>query len=130
MSPPNAQLPGPLDAKRLNGGPKAYPSWARGSLLTAEANPWFVATLEDCDNTETTARLLAASYTMADRAGRSLGVDAADLCAKTDLAALIRAAQTAVEVLEQGTDWRDTSPAQAAAKLRAALPAVFVEPRG
>lgn len=79
--------------------------------------------------TDPETRLLAAAYTMADRAGRVLGVDAADLCAKLDLAALIKAAQTAVDVLEQGTDWRDLSPSLAADHLRNTLPPVFPEPR-
>lgn len=44
--------------------------------------------------------LVAASFTAFDRAGRELGIDAAELARAVDLAALIRGAQEALAYLE------------------------------
>lgn len=116
---PNGQTPGPAFAKV-----HIAPQWAvkvgkRGGMrflaLTSQAND------------EANARLLAASYTMADRDARELGVDAVELCEALDLAALIRAAQGAVSLLEcLGNGGTDTEAAVRA--LRRALPPVFPEP--
>lgn len=69
---------------------------------------------EDYARAEITAnaRLLAAAYTMADKAGRELVVDAAKLCETLDLAALIGAAQRALDLAKRGLG--STKPGSAA----------------
>lgn len=83
---PNAQTPGPfrfapngghLNRARLLGPPHPVDGGDFAALASL-TNP-------------ATARLLASAYTMADKAGRTLGVDAAELCERIDLAELVGA---------------------------------------
>jgi hypothetical protein len=50
---------------------------------------------------EANRRLFAAGFTMLDKAGRTLGVDAAELGESIDLAALIRTARKALKLMEK-----------------------------
>lgn len=101
MNPINSQTPGPV---------KANFSAYHGSytLLCAQTpdSSRYVGTVQvyqtprimglaDEKEREANARLLAASYACFDKAGRTLGVDAAELAEKLDLAALISAAHAA-----------------------------------
>lgn len=86
---PNAQTPGPLyvgTGHAIQTGDPA--SLSRGRILAD-------LTHSDQRDLGAEARLFAASYTLLDRAGRNLGVDAATLAERLDLAALIRAAREA-----------------------------------
>lgn len=95
MNPINSQTPGPLTCSQFafaDNEDRSRINAANGRMVGSTANQMW--------NGETTqanadARLLAASYTCLDKAGRILGVDPAELAEKLDIAALIRAAQTA-----------------------------------
>lgn len=93
----NAQTPGPLEWQTEEGGElctnRGFALWA-GDSLVAERRP------ESPDIPRepmgANARLLAASFNAFDRAGRALGVDAAELAEGLDLVALIHAARECV----------------------------------
>jgi hypothetical protein len=107
----NEQTPGPLTYRSVT-----------GLICTERGNLVFVAdtrrhkdedrdmSAQDCAN----ARLLAASYTLLDRTGRELGVDAAELAEKLDLVKLIQAARDALTYLDQQPDARSGSIAEVA----------------
>lgn len=90
--PINAQTPGPLQAgTSLRIALHIAPLFQ----FTNEPNP-YLPRPDTADEDEANARLLAASYTAYDKAGRELGIDAAELAKSLDLAALIRAAREVV----------------------------------
>lgn len=65
------------------------------AVIRSEGERW-VALVEVTDGEcEANARLVPAALNAFDKAGRTLGVDAAELAEKLDLAALIRAAHAA-----------------------------------
>lgn len=106
----NAQTPGPLTPRRSHED-------ASGPLFDldeGETRPFVtlyapdgsavvrchdLATIRDAD-----ARLLAAGFNAFDRAGRSLGIDAATLAERLDLGALILAARRALTLAKRGLD--------------------------
>lgn len=132
---PNAQTPGPVRWQGTKGKPtaRAYLS------ATPDAPEPFAQVLVILDGdgpTEADARLLAASYTMADAAGRALGVDAAALCERLDLAALIRAARHLLDDMaatgcldHYRADLGGMGVGGAVDELRAALSALPPEPQ-
>ena len=80
----NHQTPGPIVAVKhyLHVPALPSPGYEQGACL---------ASIGNVTNREGDARLLAASYTAFDKAGRALGVDAAELAESIDFAELIRA---------------------------------------
>lgn len=72
----NAQTAGPLRVSH--------------TILFAPDRSVIARAFDDSAEEEANARLLASSYTAFDKAGRELGIDAAELAEKIDLAALIR----------------------------------------
>lgn len=54
---------------------------------------------DDLDLRDSNARLLAAAYTAFDKAGRELGLDAAELAEAVDIAGMIRALAECKEVI-------------------------------
>lgn len=91
MHTPNAQTPGPVAVCPSVG----VPGW-EDAVCTLRSSAGYVGEVDNGNTpaeAKANARLLAAAYTMADRAGRELGIDAAQLCESLDLAALIRLAQ-------------------------------------
>jgi hypothetical protein len=91
----NTQTPGPLTVAALSGK-----ITAGGMTIAASYD-----LRHDSHGKEEHAnrRLLAASYTAFDRAGRELGIDAVDLAERIDLAALIRAARELLDAAERDT---------------------------
>lgn len=92
MNPINPQTPGPIVAVKHYLHVPAFPrvGYEQGACLASVGN---------ITNREGDARLLAASFNAFDKAGRALGVDAAELAERIDLAALIKAAGWAATVL-------------------------------
>ncbi len=101
MQPINQQTPGPLnhwpthwaggsDSRKIDGHNTVWLDSVRGELARIVPNGSRVDELTMAD-----ARLLAAGFTAFDKAGRALGVDAAELGEKLDLVFLIRAARKA-----------------------------------
>jgi hypothetical protein len=88
---PNAQTPGPLAATNYtdNGGNE----WTVNPQRRDGQAGRILAVLNgaDSDRNALDARLLALAYTAFDKSGRELGVDAAILAERIDLAALIKA---------------------------------------
>lgn len=101
---PNSQTPGPLNAVSLDREPRIYaPIPSRGNYAVADVhvNDWDQQNpIISRDQAEANARLLAASFNAFDKAGRTLGVDAAELAERVDLAALIHAARHALAYLD------------------------------
>lgn len=89
----NTQTPGPLES---DCGLIWPPDMTQPAAGVARAAFEFGSGFEPSEQERATARLLAASYNAFDKAGRELGIDAAELAERIDLAALIRAAR----------DWR------------------------
>ncbi len=85
----NQHTPGPVTLALMSG----VPGW-EGAVCRLRSAAGYIGEVDN-GNTPTEAKanaaLLAASYTMTDRAARELGIEALDLC-KIDLAALLRAA--------------------------------------
>lgn len=110
---PNSQTPGPLNAVSLDREPRIYaPIPSRGNYAVADVhvNDWDQQNpIISRDQAEANARLLAASYTCLDKAGRALGVDAAELAESLDLAALIQAAREVIGELDHDTLGAGTS---------------------
>ena len=98
MNPINSQTPGPLFNRQA---PPQFPHSRNletkmgDRVALVDPKPFWDTGLDGGTRHDTNARLLAASYTLLDRAGRELGIDAAELAEKLDLAALIRAALAA-----------------------------------
>lgn len=69
--------------------------------IGGEANGLTIALGDSLDDKRVipTAALLAAAYTSYDKAGRELGIDATNLARSLDLAALIRAAKLAANII-------------------------------
>lgn len=105
MNPINPQTPGPIVAVKhyLHVPALPCPGYEQGACLASVGN---------VTNREGDARLLAASFNAFDKAGRELGIDAAELAERVDLAALIKAAGWAATVLV------DTATAFASLDLR------------
>lgn len=93
MNPINPQTPGPIVAVKhyLHVPALPCPGYEQGACLASVGN---------ITNREGDARLLAASFNAFDKAGRELGIDAAELAERIDLAALIHAARHALAYLD------------------------------
>jgi hypothetical protein len=116
----NCQTPGPLGVLKSNLVSLAF------GVEVAEVNGPNRA--DKTEEKQANRRLLAASYNLLDRAGRELGIDAAELAKGLDLAALIRAAQDLRRMVENVlTDSQLDAPqlggarAKCATTIRAAL---------
>lgn len=86
----NAQTVGPLTQE--SDDPTTFSgmeAWGKTFALIARAQHPVKSTYVGFTLIESDARLLASSYTAFDRAGRSLGIDAAELAEKIDIAALV-----------------------------------------
>ncbi len=86
----NTQTRGPLDLVPLSTGNYALGNTAGEAIAKVLRLP-----ADECARdaeTEANARLLAAAFTAFDKAGRELGIDAATLAERIDLAAILRAA--------------------------------------
>lgn len=88
MNTINAQTPGPVAAVSPHPG-----QWALVPVNHGKAPEcWTLAYVRDFQrNDAENARLFAASYNAFDKAGRELGIDAAELAERIDLVTLIRA---------------------------------------
>lgn len=127
----NAQTPGPLALAQAHEGFSGHAvTLVRPDGATIHREQVGNYTPEAIRGRVATVRLLASSYTMADAAGRKLGVDAAKLCEGLDLAALILAAQAAgAALLESPPDPSGLEHVKARRALLDALPANLREPR-
>lgn len=118
----NAQLPGPLAVMPCPDYAGKHPFHDSRWIATADAEvergydtrsgEWslargtLIAQMRDVD--PATARLLAASYTAFDRAGRALNCDAAELAERVDLVSLIRLARRAAVIIADEFPASDT----------------------
>lgn len=99
----NHQTPGPIFNRQA---PPQFPHSRNletkmgDRVALVDPKPFWDAGLDGATRHKSNARLLAASYNSFDTAGRTLGVDAAELAESLDLAALIVAARQALAYLE------------------------------
>lgn len=89
MNPINSQTPGPVRNWLNQDLLGRHPNGIDDLVIAYLANTGLFKATE---TQRANARLLAAGYTAFDKAGRELGVDAAELAEKLDLTALINAA--------------------------------------
>lgn len=97
----NEQTPGPLTAH------KSVIYWFPPGKTVDHGYLHIAAVTERDDRfvSDANARLLAAAYTAFDTAGRNLGIDAAELAERIDLAALIQTAGTILDLAQVGADY-------------------------
>lgn len=88
----NAQTAGPLECATVEGRglctQRGFSLWSQNGECVAERRP--ETSDAPREPMEANARLLTASYTAFDRAGRELGIDAAELAESIDIAEMIR----------------------------------------
>lgn len=89
----NTQTPGPLTTKTLHGFVRGYYVMHNGLTLATVGAP------NDNGDPVANARLLASAYSAFDRAGRELGIDAAELAERIDLAKLLSTLRNCVNAL-------------------------------
>lgn len=97
----NAQSPGPLKPCTIT-----LPDGPVIELVSANGEGCSVCAMitenvdDDSKTNEIDANLLAAAYTLLDKAGRDLGVDATELATKLDLAALVRSTRMLAAIVK------------------------------
>ncbi len=94
----NTHTPGPLEVK--NGEIHGYVRTVAADRF-GNHDPICCASQED-------APLIASSYTLVDKAARSLNVDASELAESIDLAGLIRAARQVLDHVDNGIPFDGT----------------------
>lgn len=118
----NHQTPGPIFNRQA---PPQFPHSRNletkmgDRVALVDPKPFWDAGLDGETRHDTNARLLAASFNAFDKAGRELGIDAAELAEKLDLAALITAALAVNNARLLSS--RDVRVISAQARLSAAL---------